>query len=144
MNLESARNLIEACIDQANSVYGGILFDEWAVIFFINKKREMLAYWGNRESEFLNNFDKDIQLLSASIESGNYGYGDFDFERHAVGSKMDAFVVVGPATYLFCNNLSKCMDDITKDTKWLAAQSVFAELCDRFRHDPLESNYDFK
>ena len=139
MKLENARELIENSIKQTNSLYGGILFDEWAVVVFHNKKGVLLSYWGPRKSDFQKNFAEDISALSTALKLNAYGCGDFEFARHAEGSKVDAFVMAGQDTYLFCNNLSKSMADIVKDPKWLAAQSAFAELCERFRSDPLQS-----
>lgn len=139
MKLESARQLIKNCTKQTNSLFGGILFDEWAVLIFRNNKGVLLSYWGTRKSDFQKNFAEDISVLSTALKLNNYGYGDFEFARNAAGSKVDAFVKVGQDAYLFCNNLSKSMDDITKDPKWLAAQSAFAELCDCFRSDPLQT-----
>lgn len=139
MKFETARELIENSIKQTNSLFGGILFDEWAVVIFRNKKGVLLSYWGTRKTDFQKNFAEDISALTTALKLNNYGYGDFEFARNAVGSKVDAFVKVGQDTYLFCNNLSKSMDDITKDPKWLAAQAAFAELCDCFRSDPLQT-----
>ena len=143
MKLEDCRALIDRYIKQTNLLYGGILFDEWAVVALRDKKGGLLSYWGNRKLDFQKNFAEDISALTSAINSDAYGCGDFEFARHAAGSKVDAFVVVGQDTYLFCNNLSKSMAEIANDSRWLTAQHAFVEMCDQFRNDPLQPNLDF-
>ena len=138
MKLENCQVLIDKYIKLTNLLYGDILFDEWVVITFRDGKGKILSYWGTRKISFQENFTADISALSSAIKSGSYGVGDFEFDRHAVGTKVDAFIVIGANTFLLCNNLSKSMAEIVNDSKWLAAQSAFAELCDHFRNDPLQ------
>jgi len=71
--------------------------------------------------------------------SNTHGVGDFEFARNGVGTKVEAFMVVGQGIYLICNNTSADMDTITKDPLWLSAQVPFVELSDKFRANRLGS-----
>jgi hypothetical protein len=66
-----------------------------------------------------------------------YTVGDFEFTRHGVGTKFEAFLMAGKGLYLVCNNTHSSMSEIAKDPKWIQAQVPFAELSDKMRSDPL-------
>jgi hypothetical protein len=137
MTLDEVKKLIKACAAQMDAGYGKTVFDEWAVISLAENKARVLAYVGPRNDDFLKNFANDLGSLRAELLDANYGTGDFAFARHGTGTKFEAFMVLGAAIYLICNNTHESMDTIAKDPKWLNAQVPFAELGDRLRTTPL-------
>lgn len=137
MKLAPALQSIQACCEQMNSLYGKIIFDEWAVVSFSGKKENIQAYFGPRRAEFAANFSTDVKTLRVQLQSTRHHVGDFDFARDAVGTHYDAFMAVGQDQFLICNSLSQSMAGIAQDSKWLKAQVPFAELADKFRADPL-------
>ena len=139
MTLEEATNLIGRCAERMNDLYQKVVFDEWAIVSLIQHKAKILAYLGPRKDDFQKNFATDVQDLRADLLSRRHSIGDFEFARHGVGTKLEAFVMAGEGLYLICNNTSQSMSAIAKDPLWLSAQVPFVELSDRFRSDPLES-----
>ena len=97
----------------------------------------MLAYVGPRNDDFLKNFANDLGSLRTELRSGGYGVGDFAFARHGLGTRFEAFMVLGAAIYLIFNNTQDSMDNIAKDPRWLQAQVPFAEIGDKLRTNPL-------
>jgi len=128
---------IHACAKKMDALYGGSVFDEWAVISLAENKARVLAYLGPRNDHFLKNFASDVGALRRELHDRKYGVGDFEFERHGVGTVFEAFMVLGAGMYLICNNTRDSMDNIAKNPAWLAAQVPFAELSERIRPDPL-------
>ena len=139
MTLEKATNLIGRCAARMNDLYQKAVFDEWVIVSLIQHKAKILAYLGPRKEDFQKNFATDVQDLRADLLSRRHSIGDFEFARHGVGTKLEAFVMVGDGLYLICNNTAQSMSAIAKDPLWLSAQVPFVELSDRFRSDPLES-----
>jgi hypothetical protein len=139
MTLEEATKLIGGCAERMNDLYHKAVFDEWAVVSLIQHKAKILAYIGPRKDDFQKNFATDVQDLRADLLSKRHSIGDFEFARHGVGTKLEAFVMVGNGLYLICNNTAKSMSAIAKDPLWLSAQVPFVELSDQFRSNPLES-----
>ena len=137
MTLDEAKGLIKTCAGQMNAQYGKTIFDEWAVISLTENKARVLAYVGPRNDDFLKNFANDLGSLRSELLDANYGTGDFAFARHGTGTRFEAFMVLGAAIYLICNNTHETMDTIAKDPKWLNAQVPFAELGDKLRTSPL-------
>ena len=137
MTLDEAKTLIKQCAGQMDSCYGKTVFDEWAVLSLAENKARVLAYVGPRNDDFLKNFANDLGSLREELLGADYGVGDFAFARHAAGTHFEAFMVLGLAIYLICNNTGESMDTIAKDPKWLQAQVPFAELGDRLRMNPL-------
>jgi hypothetical protein len=137
MTLDQAKTLIKACAAHMDAHYGKTVFDEWAVISLAENRARVLAYVGPRNDDFLKNFANDLGSLRAELLDTNYGTGDFAFARHATGTRFEAFMVLGSAIYLICNNTRESMDTIAKDPKWLNAQVPFAELGDKLRISPL-------
>lgn len=137
MTLEQATDLIGRCAERMNDLYRKAVFDEWAIVSLIQHKAKILAYLGPRKEDFQKNFAIDVQDLRADLLSRRHSVGDFEFARHGVGTKLEAFVVVGDGLYLICNNTAQSMSAIAKDPLWLSAQVPFVELSDRFRSDPL-------
>ena len=137
MTLDEVKSLIKVCATQMDAHYGKTVFDEWAVISLAENKARVLAYVGPRNDDFLKNFANDLGSLRAELLDTNYGTGDFAFARHGVGTLFEAFMVLGSAIYLICNNTHQTMDAIAKDPKWLKAQVPFAEIGDKLRINPL-------
>ena len=139
MTLEQATKLIGGCAERMNDLYQKVVFDEWAIVSLVQHKAKILAYIGPRKEDFQKNFATDVQDLRADLLSRRHSIGDFEFTRHGVGTKLEAFVMVGEGLYLICNNTAQSMSAIAKDPLWLSAQVPFVELSDQFRSDPLES-----
>ena len=139
MTLEQATNLIGSCAERMNDLYQKVVFDEWAIVSLVQHKARILAYLGPRKEDFQKNFAADVQDLRADLLSRRHSIGDFEFARHGVGTRLEAFVMAGEGLYLICNNTAQSMSAIAKDPLWLSAQVPFVELSDRFRSDPLES-----
>jgi len=142
MTLDEVNNLIKVCSGQMDNCYGKSVFDEWAVISLIENKARVLAYVGPRNEDFLKNFANDLGTLRAELLDADYGVGDFAFARQGAGTQFEAFMVLGIAIYLICNNTNESMDTIAKNPKWLNAQVPFAELGDKLRMDPLMITMD--
>ncbi len=138
MTLEEATNLIGRCAARMNDLYRKVVFDEWVIVSLIQHKAKILAYLGPRKDDFQKNFATDVQDLRADLLSRRHSIGDFEFARHGVGTKLEAFLMVGDGLYLICNNTAQSMSAIAKDPLWLSAQVPFVELSDQFRADPLE------
>ena len=139
MTLEQATILIGSCAERMNDLYQKVVFDEWAIVLLVQHKARILAYIGPRKDDFQKNFATDVQDLRADLLSRRHSIGDFEFARHGVGTKLEAFLMVGDGLYLICNNTVQSMSAIAKDPLWLSAQVPFVELSDQFRADPLES-----
>ena len=139
MTLEEIGKQIKICADALNLRYGGVVFDEWAIVSLAENQAHVLFYTGPRNDEFLANFAKDLGALRAELLGGNfYGVGDFEFSRHGVGTSLEAFLVLGQGHYIFCNNTAQTMDTIAKNPRWLNAQVAFVELADKIRAHPLQ------
>jgi hypothetical protein len=137
MTLDEAAKHIQTCARQMNDLYGKVVFNEWAIISLAQQKARILSYVGPRNDDFLKNFANDLGSLRAELLNEKYNIGDFEFARHGVGTRFEAFIVLGDGLYLICNNTDASMEDITKDPKWLNAQVPFAELSDKIGLDPL-------
>jgi len=137
MTLDQAKNCIKACAEQMHAQYAKVVFDEWAIVSLAENKGRIWAYIGPRKDGFRQNFAADASALRAGLVSTQHSIGDFEFNRHGVGTSFESFMVVGEGLYLICNNTVQHMDEIAKDPRWLSAQVPFVELCDKFREDPL-------
>lgn len=137
MTLDEATGLIRTCLEQMNARYRRTLFDEWAVVSLRERGGRVLAYQGPRREDFQKHFLRDLDALRQQIASRQFGVGDFEFARYGVGTKFEAFLVLGEGLYLICNNTGASMEDISRDPHWLGAQIPFVELSDRVRANPL-------
>lgn len=137
MTLDEANRQIKECAASMNAAYHKTVFDEWAIVSFRERKGTVLNYQGPRKEDFQKNLADDLKDLRAQLLSNVHGVGDFEFARHGVGTKAEAFMVVGPGLYLICNHTASSMDSIAKDPLWLNAQVPFVELSEKFRTDPL-------
>jgi hypothetical protein len=144
MTLEEISARIKTTAQAMNARYGGIVFDEWAVVSLAENKARVLFYTGPRNDEFLQNFVKDLGPLRTELASANYGTGDFEFSRHGTGTRLEAFLVVGSGLFLVCNNTQNTMDAIAKNPRWLEAQVAFVELAEAVRAHPLVVSWDTK
>src|SRR5580693_8590126 len=70
MTLDETFGEIKACASQMDSRYGGIVFDEWAVVSLVENKARVLAYIGPRNDEFLKNFVEDLGTLRVELRAG--------------------------------------------------------------------------
>jgi hypothetical protein len=137
MTLDEAIEVVRTHICRMEEVYHKPVFDEWALVAMFGTKGRALHYSGPRREEFHNGFNRDVQVFAAELRRPSHNLGDFDFTRHGVGTRFDAFVVVGDGLFLLCNNTQQSMATITKDPLWLSAQVPFVELSEVFRSDPL-------
>ncbi|MEO7676052.1 MAG: hypothetical protein ABIV39_04730 [Verrucomicrobiota bacterium] len=137
MKLEEAVEEITKYSERMNALYGSVVFDEWAVVSFEDKTGRVLAYSGPRKENFQSNFSSDVESLKSDLLATEHATGDFDFARHAGGTRFDAFMVLGDGLFLICNNTMQSIHGITKDSRWLGAQVPFAELTEKFRADSL-------
>lgn len=144
MTLDEIAAKIKACAQQMNTRYGGIVFDEWAVVSLAENKARVLFYTGPRNDEFLKNFVNDLGPLRMALHDTKYGPGDFEFSRHGAGTRIEAFLVLGPGIYLLCNNTQISMDAIAKNPLWLEAQVPFVGLAEAIRANPLGITWDTK
>jgi hypothetical protein len=142
MTLDEAKTRIKTCAAQMNARYGKTVFDEWVVVSLAENRARVLAYVGPRNDDFLKNFANDLGSLRSELLGTDYGVGDFAFARHGTGTRYEAFMVLGLAIYLICNNTSESMDTIAQNPKWLNAQEPFAELGDHLRMSPLQLTTD--
>ena len=137
MNLETASKNIELCRGRMDALYQKSVFDEWAVVKFEQGSPSVLAYVGPRAERFSEQFHHDSGLLFAEMQGKQYDAGDFEFVAQARGSRFDACMCLGEATYLFCNNTFGTMGQLRADARWLEAQKPFVALTEKFRADPL-------
>jgi hypothetical protein len=139
MKIESAKQLVQSCSEQMNQRYGGIVFDEWAIVSLVDNKAHLLAYAGPRKKGFLQNFGVDAGTLRAGLMTQNFEPGDFEFARHGVGPAYEAFMALGEGMYLICNNTVQSMDTISSNPRWLGAQVPFVNLSEHFCANPLHA-----
>ena len=137
MTLVEAVKLVRTCSEQMSARYGKVVFDEWTIISLDERKGRILDYLGPRKADFQKNFAADVEGLGAELLNQQLGSGDFEFARHAGGTRFDAFMLLGRGIYLICNNTAESMSSITKDSRWLGAQVPFVELSDQVRSNPV-------
>ncbi|MEO6184341.1 MAG: hypothetical protein ABIP71_14785 [Verrucomicrobiota bacterium] len=129
--------MIKKQTERMSALYGSVIFNEWAIVSFKDKRGRVLNYHGPRKESFQKNFGSDVEMLKSGLLTTKHETGDFEFARHGSGTQFDAFMVLGEELYLVCNSTTQSMNDITKDSRWIAAQVPFAELTDKFRGNPL-------
>jgi hypothetical protein len=137
MTLDEAIDVVQAHVGRINELYGKSAFDEWALLAILGDKGRILRYEGPRREDFQKRFAEDVHVFGAELRNPLHNIGDFHFARHGVGTRFDAFLVVGEGLYLICNNTGMSMTMVTQDPLWLSAQVPFVEMSDRFRSDPL-------
>jgi hypothetical protein len=142
MTLDDLSAKIRICALEMNKRYGGTVFDEWAVVSLAENKARVLFYTGPRNDEFLKSFVADLGPLRVELHKEKYGVGDFEFSRHAAGTHIEAFMVLGGGNYLLCNNTQHSMDNIAQNPRWLDAQVPFVELAEAIASSPLLITWD--
>jgi len=113
------------------------VFDEWAILTIPAKSGGIVAYQGPRPDSFRRNFATDAEPLRALAAGKQFAEGDIEFVPNAADTLYDAFMKIGPVSYLVLNHTVKTMEEIRADSKWLGAQGVLFELSEKFRMDPL-------
>jgi hypothetical protein len=137
MNLEDAHSAIILALGRMNALYQTPVFDEWMLVKVAKEQGAILAYQGPRAESYQRKFKEDIAPLSAELAQRGMAVGDFAFAQDATGTRFDACIRLGPASYLFCNNTTKSMSDIRQSPLWLSAQKPFADLGTKFSADAL-------
>jgi len=137
MTLSQALDLVKNTSENMNARYGKVVFDEWAIVSLKRGNERIVSYHGPRKDHFQKNFVNDLGGLRADVLTTRHPPGHFDFSRHGVGTRFEAFVCVGDELYVICNNTQASMEEITRDARWLDAQRAFAELTDKFHSEPL-------
>ena len=138
MNLEDARSAIILALGRMTTLYQKPVFDEWMLVKVTASQDAILAYQGPRAETYKRQFKEDIIPLRAELDQRTMTVGDFAFARDGAGTRFDACIRLGPASYLFCNNTAKSMSEIRQSPLWLEAQKPFADLSSKFRANPLE------
>lgn len=117
--------------------YLGPVFDEWAILSIPAKTGGITAYQGPRADVFRQSLPQDAEPLRAITAGRQFAEGDIEFVPDAADTRYDAFMKIGPTSFLVLNHTVKTMNEIRADTKWLGAQAVLFELSEKFRTDPL-------
>ena len=118
MNLDSARSLITAALARMNALYNQKVFDEWVVISLQPDGGGILAYHGPRAESFRKEFADDVAPLYAEMAGNRLEVGDFEFAPAAAGTRYDACLRVGAASYLIANHTGKSMAQIRGDPQY--------------------------
>lgn len=138
MDLETARQHIQATLERMRVCYLKPVFDEWAVLASPSRSGGVVAYAGPRPDTFRASLPADAELLRASTAGRQFAEGDIEFVADAADTRYDAFMKIGPGSYLVLNHTVKTMAEIRADPRWLGAQAVLFELSEKFRADPLQ------
>src|SRR5262245_35236825 len=109
MNLADARSAVILAFGRMNAVYQKPLFDEWVLVKLAKDEGAILAYEGPRAETYQRQFKSDVAPLKDEMLKRQMMVGDFEFSQAAHGSRFDACIRLGPAAYLFCNNIDKSM-----------------------------------
>jgi hypothetical protein len=137
MDLATARRSIQTALERMQVSYGQPVFDEWAILALPGPQGGVLVYQGPRRESFLANLARDTAPLRASTVGRAVAEGDIEFVPDAKDTPHDAFMKIGPSSYLVLNHTVKSMMDIRADSRWLAAQAELFALSEKFRSDPL-------
>ena len=137
MDLETTRRHIHTALERMRVCYLQPVFDEWAILAVPIKAGGVIAYHGPRSDAFRRDLARDAEPLRAVTAGKKFSEGDLEFVPDAADTHYDAFMKIGPASYLVLNHTVKTMNEIRADVKWLRAQGVLFELSEKFRGDPL-------
>lgn len=137
MDLATAQRHIAQHLERMRTAYQRALFDEWAILALGQRGGSVVAYAGPRLPAFRQNIANDAAPLLARAAGQQFAEGDLEFASDAAGTQYDAFMKIGPTSYLVLNHTGKTLAEIRTDAKWLAAQAVLFELSEKFRADPL-------
>ena len=136
MDLETARRNIQAAVERMRACYLKPVFDEWAILSRPARSGGVVAYHGPRPDVFRRNLPSDAEPLRAIAAGKEFAEGDIEFVPDAADTRYDAFMKIGPTSYLVFNHTVKTMTEIRADAKWLGAQAALFELSEKFRSDP--------
>lgn len=139
MDLETARRHIQSCLERMRACYSEPVFDEWAILSAPGAWGGIVAYSGPRPDQFRRQLPADAELLRQRAAGKNFTEGDLEFVPDATSTRYDAFMKIGPSSYLVLNHTLKTMDEIRAAGNWLGAQAVLFDLTEKFRVDPLEA-----
>lgn len=137
MDLETAHRHIQTANERMRACYLKPVFDEWAILA-VGTKSGVMAYEGPRPDVFKKQLPDDAEPLRARAAGQSFSEGDLEFVPDAAKTRYDAFMKVGPASFLVLNHTVKTMNEIRADGKWLGAQAVLFDLSEKFRADPLQ------
>lgn len=138
MDLATARQQVQTALDRMRACYLKPVFDEWAILAIPGAAGGILAYHGPRPEVFRRRLPEDAEPLRAAAVGKQFAEGDLEFVPDAADTRYDAFMKIGPASYLVLNHTVKTMTEIRTDPRWLGAQAVLFELSEKFRADPLQ------
>ncbi len=114
------------------------VFDEWAILAVPAATGGVVIYEGPRPEQFRSRLPDDAELLRAQTAGKQFSEGDIEFAAEAVGTRYDAFMKIGAASYLVLNHTGRTLAEIRRDAKWLEAQAALFVLSEKLRADPLE------
>lgn len=123
-------------MERMRALYLQPVFDEWAILT-VGAKGGILAYAGPRPDMFRQRLPEDAEPLRARAAGQAFAEGDIEFVPDAAQTRYDAFMKIGPTSYLVLNHTVRTMNEIRADAKWLGAQAVLFELSEKFRSEPL-------
>ena len=138
MDLDTACQHIHTTVERMRAAYLKTVFDEWAILAVPVKSGGVVAYRGPRAGVFRRSLATDAEPLRKITAGKQFTEGDIEFVPDAADTCYDAFMKIGPTSYLVLNHTVKTMDEIRADAKWLGVQAVLFELSEKFRADPLE------
>ena len=139
MNIATATNRIETALQRLETAIDEPVFDEWAIAEKTSSGWKILGYGGNRQEEFLAEFNTDIAALRDTLDPANTLVGDFAFSHEGYGSGFDAHMCVGENLFVLFNNTGKSTGEITSNPKWTQAQIHFTELLEAFIANPVRA-----
>jgi hypothetical protein len=138
MDLETARRHILVALERMRVVSMKPVFDEWAILSLPGGSGGgIVAYAGPRPDAFRRSLAADAEPLRALTSGRVLADGDMEFVQDATETRIDAFMKLGPASYLILNNTTRSLAEIRADGKWLGTQALLFELSEKFRADPL-------
>lgn len=142
IGLAAAVEHITAQLQKMREAAGNhVIFDEFAIVRFIGGKLRIEHYSGPRTlEEYRAGFTSDITPLRQDLlEARQEELGYFHFDQEAEGSAYDAFIKIGPETFLLLNNIELSMLQLRDSKNWLDAQEHFLRLTSIFGRNPLTS-----
>jgi hypothetical protein len=139
MKLTEAIEKIRTHLKRMDSIYGEVVFDEWAILATdASGVTRVVAYSGSREAEFSKHVPQDARALKEAGEQRTYEIGDFEFVQDAQGASLDAFIRTGRASFLVFNHTAGTMAKVRASANWKTAQPTWFNLAEAFRASPLE------
>ena len=138
MDIEIAQRHIQATLARMRACYLKPVFDEWAILALSASTGVLVAYHGPRPDAFRRSLAADAEPLRTATAGKQLAEGDLEFVSDGDQTRYDAFMKIGPTSYLVLNHTGMTMKEISAAPRWLGAQAVLFELSEKFRVDPLE------